>query len=310
MNQSTSEDDSGAVPESRSAVAEVPVVHGLGASDSMPEGENEVRDTLTVTDDLDRVRLFGLEFVNVPTLQPVIEEILHGPRRDDEKLAVVLTPNVDILVHLDESDGTPEAELFSRAQYVLPDGQPLVFVSRFLGDKLAARLPGSELFEELWPRVVAEQLPSVVVASSDHIAELLEARHPKASCVVPPMFDVDDDDAIAEIVTDVLAASRAIRPSLVFVGIGNPKDARIISCLLERWDPRLGPKPVCLGLGGSFLMHLGLKKRAPKIVQTLCMEWFYRFVQEPRRLFHRYFVRDIAFLGIVRREWQVSRARN
>ncbi len=311
MNQSTSEDDSGAASDTRSAVAEVPVIDGETTNGATSEAEIGVRDTLTLVDDLDRVRLFGLELVNAPTLEPVIEEILNGPRRDDgEKLPVVLTPNVDILVHLDESDGTPEAELFSKAQYVLPDGQPLIMVSGFIGEKIAARLPGSELFEELWPRVVAEQIPSVVVASSDHIAELLEARHPKASCVVPPMFDAADDDAIADIVTDVLAASRAVRPSLVFVGIGNPKDARIISALLERWDPRLGPKPLCLGLGGSFLMHLGLKKRAPKIVQRLGMEWFYRFVQEPRRLFHRYFVRDVAFVGIVRREWQASRAKS
>ena len=272
--------------------------------------ESAIKEDLSIVDGLHRTRLFGLDLVNAPSLDPVISEILGGSVCIGDSLPVVLTPNVDIVVQLDQSPGSPEVELFSRAQYCLPDGQPLVMVSRFLGEQIQARLPGSELFQELWPRVVADDIPAVVVASSDKIAGMLEARHPHASCVVPPMFDEDDTDAIADIVTDILAACRAVRPSLIFVGIGNPKDARIISALFDRWDPRLGQKPLCLGLGGSFSMHLGLKRRAPRIIQRVGMEWFYRFLQEPRRLFHRYFIRDMAFIGIVRREWRANRPDN
>lgn len=263
---------------------------------------------IVVTDDLERVTLFGLDLVNADSLDPVVEELLYGPRRDDDVLPLVLTPNVDILVHLDEAPDSVEAEMFRRAQYCLPDGQPLVIVSRFLGRRLRARLPGSGLFAELWPRLVAERLPVLVVASSDDVARRLEREHPKAGFIVPPMFDADDEGAITEIVDNLLAAARATRPGIIFVGIGNPKDARIIASLFERWDLRLGPKPLCLGLGGSFAMYLGLKKRAPAWIQTIGMEWFYRFLQEPRRLFHRYFVRDMAFFGIVGREWRRSRA--
>jgi N-acetylglucosaminyldiphosphoundecaprenol N-acetyl-beta-D-mannosaminyltransferase len=266
-----------------------------------------VEEDVSIVDGLNRTRLFGLDLVNAPSLDPVIKEILDGPACSDDVLPVVLTPNVDIVVQLAQSPGSPEEELFSRAQFCLPDGQPLVMVSRFMGEQIEARLPGSELFQELWPRVVADDIPTVVVASSDQIAEMLEARHPRASCVVPPMFDEDDTDAIADIVTDILAAARAVRPSLIFVGIGNPKDARIISALFDRWDPRLGQVPLCLGLGGSFSMHLGLKRRAPRLIQRIGMEWFYRFLQEPRRLFYRYFIRDMAFIGIVRREWRAAR---
>ncbi len=265
-------------------------------------------DDLTILDDLDRVRLFGLDFVNAPSLEPVVEEILSGPRRDDEVLPVVLTPNVDILVHLDRAPGdAAEVDMFRRAQFCLPDGQPIVAVSGLLGDRLEARLPGSELFERLWPRIVAEDVPVVVVASNGEIAGMLNEQHPTGRYLVAPMFDPDDGDSIADLVSDILTAAAAVRPNLVLVGIGNPKDARIVSALFERWDPRLGPKPLSLGLGGSFAMHLGLKKRAPVWVQRIGMEWFYRFVQEPRRLFHRYFVKDTAFLGIVAREWRAIR---
>ena len=258
---------------------------------------------------LERIHLFGLDLVNAATLEPVIDDVLAGPHPDGDIRPVVLTPNVDILVHLEELPDSVEADLFRRARYCLPDGQPLVIVSRLLGRPLLARLPGSGLFYDLWPRVVAERIPSLVVASSDQIADMLQREHPKASLVVPPFFDADDEDALSAVVDELLAAARAIPPMLVFVGIGNPKDARLIVRLLDRWDEgRLGPKPVCLGLGGSFSMYLGLKKRAPSWIQRAGLEWFYRFLQEPRRLFHRYFIRDLAFIGIVRRQWRATRS--
>ena len=265
-------------------------------------------DDVVVTDDLDRVELFGLQMVNAESLEPVIEELLNGPRRDDATLPVVLTPNVDIVVHLDEDPDSIEAEMFRRAQYCLPDGQPVVLFSRIHGERLKARLPGSGLFADLWPRLTAEQRPVVVVASSDEIADRLRDEHPKAGFIVPPMFDADDPAQIDTIVSDILTTARAVRPDMVLVGIGNPKDARIISALFSRWDQRLGPKPLAMGLGGSFAMYLGITKRAPDWIQRIGMEWFFRFAQEPRRLFHRYFVRDAAFLGIMKREWQASRS--
>lgn len=289
-----------AVPEDPSVEDE----HGPAESDL----SIDTSDDLVITDDLDRVTLFGLDMVNADSLDPVIEELLNGPRRDDEILPVVITPNVDIVVHLEEAPDSIEAELFRRAQYCLPDGQPLVMFSRIHGERLKARLPGSGLFSDLWPRIVAEKRPVVVIASSDEIADQLKEEHPKAGFIVPPMFDADDPAAIDEIVTDILSSARAVRPDIVLVGIGNPKDARIISALFARWDRRLGEKPLSMGLGGSFAMYLGITKRAPDWIQRIGMEWFFRFAQEPRRLFHRYFVRDAAFLGIMKREWQAGRS--
>ncbi|MGH1489340.1 MAG: WecB/TagA/CpsF family glycosyltransferase [Acidimicrobiales bacterium] len=299
---------SGPANDSSSFDAPLEPVDAAIADDLVISDEPVVSDGLVVTDDLERTQIFGLDFVNAESLDAVIVELLNAPRRDDDVLPVVLTPNVDILVHLDEDQHSIEADLFRRAQYCLPDGQPLVIASRFIGERLRARLPGSGLFSDLWPQIVADKVPVLVVASSDVIAERLGDEHPDVGLIVPPMFDVDDKSAIAEIVDEILISARAVRPSMIFVGIGNPKDARIIAALFERWDERIGPKPLCLGLGGSFAMYLGLKKRAPAWVQKIGMEWFFRFTQEPRRLFHRYFVRDMAFFNIARREWLLSRS--
>ena len=91
------------------------------------------------------------------------------------------------------------------------------------------------------------------------------------------------------------------------LGVGSPKDARVIGAVLDRWGPDLGPRPVMMGFGASFAMYLGLTKRAPAWVQRIGMEWFHRFLHEPRRLFHRYFVRDVGFIPIAWREWRAGR---
>ncbi len=267
-------------------------------------------DGVMIVDSLRRTPMFGLRFVNAPDLEPVVDAIMTTPARDDDVVPALLTPNVDIVVHLDRAPGSVEAEMFRRAQYCLPDGAPLVWVSRWLSEPLGARLPGSGLFEALWPRVASERVPCVVVASSDDIAERLKREHPEADVVIPPMFDADDDSALTEIAEQILAAAAGVEPRLVLVGIGNPKDARIIANLLDRWPADLGPKPLCLGLGGSFAMYLGLKRRAPGWVQRIGMEWFFRFAQEPRRLFHRYFVQDMAFIAIVWRAWRARPAKD
>ncbi|MEM9561220.1 MAG: WecB/TagA/CpsF family glycosyltransferase [Actinomycetota bacterium] len=246
--------------------------------------------------------------INAETLDPVVDAIL-GPQQDaTDLLPVVVTPNVDIVVHLDRNQDRAEGEVFRQARYCLPDGQPIVWMSRLLGRPLKARLAGSDLFARLWPLVVEDHVATVVVASSEEIATTLAAELPAAGFVVPPMFDADDQATIDRIAAEVLEACREVRPQLVLVGIGNPKDARIIAAVLERWDDTSYPMPVIMGLGASFALYLSLVKRAPDWMQQRGLEWFHRFLQEPRRLFHRYFVRDLAFLPITVGEWRRVRS--
>jgi N-acetylglucosaminyldiphosphoundecaprenol N-acetyl-beta-D-mannosaminyltransferase len=262
-----------------------------------------------VADRLRRVKLFGLNLVDAASIDDVIEEILGGAVRlgpDGEPmpdvLPLVLTPNVDIIVQLDKPDAVRERTLFERAQFCLPDGQPVVLASRLLGRPLTTRLAGSDLFARLWPRVVADQVSTVVVASSEEVASRLNSEKPNATFVIPPMFDGADAEAVASVAEDILDACRAQRPALLMIGVGHPKDARVLGALLDRWPVEMGQPPVAMGLGGSFAMYLGLLKRAPVFLQRLSLEWFYRFCQEPRRLFRRYFIEDVAFIGIVARE--------
>ncbi len=218
-----------------------------------------------------------------------------------------MTPNVDILVSLDRGAPPPARDLYHRARYVLPDGMPVVGASRLLGRPLGARLTGSGLFGELWPRLVAEQRQVVLLCSNEGIAEFLAAEHPGAEFVVPPFFRHDDSSHRELLAKELVAAVERVDADYLMLGVGHPKDALVTASVLELFAEIRRPPPLCLCLGASFAMYVGQQRRAPELVQRIGLEWFYRFVQEPRRLFRRYFIDDAAFVGLVVRAWSSNR---
>ncbi|MDH3301051.1 MAG: WecB/TagA/CpsF family glycosyltransferase [Acidimicrobiia bacterium] len=261
-------------------------------------------------EELRRRRLFDLDFVDAPSLEPVLSSLLERRRpADDSRMETVLTPNVDIMVHLTQpgAEGSLEWRMFQHSQYCLPDGQPIVLASRLLGRPLSSRLTGSGLFALLWPRLVTDRRAVFMVASSRAIVERLEREYDELRSTVAPMFGVDDVETIDGLAAAVIEAARERALEYVILGIGNPKDARIAESILRLWPSTLGRPPTLLALGGSASMYVGITKRAPEWVQRIGMEWFYRFLQEPRRLFHRYFVRDLAFVRLVWRQWRADR---
>lgn len=252
---------------------------------------------------LRRRRLFGLDFIDAPDVAPIVAELLASPVVEPPRRAVVVTPNVDHLVR--RRRGLPPAvnAVIEHAHWVLPDGQPIVAVSRWLDAPLAARLPGSTLVAELWPRLLEDGRAVLVVASSPGIAERITAEAPGATVVVAPMLAASDPAGIEAFADACVAAHGEDPPELVFVTLGLVKQELVIDALLRRWPPEAdGRGPVMLAVGASFEMYYGLKARAPQWVQRAGLEWAFRFAQEPRRLFRRYFIDDVEFVWLVRDE--------
>ena len=257
---------------------------------------------------LPRVSLFGLRFVSA-AMDELVTELLSRPATTDTgSVPAVVTPNVDELVRLSREPDEEVRALYATAEYVIPDGQPIVWASRLAGRPMRERLPGSTLFAQLWPRLASEGVPVLVVAPSSDVAERLRSEHPEAAMVVAPRFDENDRTAIADFAAASIEQARRSRPRYVFVGLGYPQRHRLILALLARWPADLGPAPLCLGVGASLEMHVGLRPRAPHWMQRMGLEWFYRFLREPRRLFARYFVHDLAFFPLLLREvWAARR---
>lgn len=254
---------------------------------------------------MQRVELFGLPFIAAPDHGPVVQEVLAWPlpALKAGELPLLSTPNVDQVVKLQRAEHAALLERIGHARYVLPDGQPIVWVSKWKkGKALPARLAGSDLFPALWKELARQSTPVFMVLANEAIGEALRKENPAMRSVVPPFYSITDPRAEQQVV-DVVMEELTARPvSLVFLGLGFPKQERLALALIERLRATALPMPLFLLLGASFEFHAGLKKRAPLIWQKLGLEFFHRFLSEPKRMFRRYFVDDLAFFRLAFKE--------
>jgi N-acetylglucosaminyldiphosphoundecaprenol N-acetyl-beta-D-mannosaminyltransferase len=256
---------------------------------------------------LRRVHLFGYDLVAEPSIDPVVTEVLGWTGSPAGEEPVVCTPNVDDIVKLTRAEHAELGVRLRSAQFQLPDGMPLVWASRLLGSAVPARLAGSDLFNEVWTGLRDSGRGIVVIAPNDEVARLLEAEHPGCATVVPPFFDASVPEEVAPLVTECLAALDKSGASHLVTGISFPKQQAIGFAVIDACRAEGRPAPLVMFLGASPEFYLGIKKRAPRWMQRAGLEWFHRFISEPRRLFHRYFVDGPKFAVIVWREWRTKR---
>jgi len=209
----------------------------------------------------------------------------------------VVTPNVDHVV-LAERDEELRAA-YAGAALSLVDGMPLVWLSRVLGQGLPERIAGADLVGPLaalaaargWRVSLIGGRPGVGLAARDRLV----LEHPDLQVVgveaPEPGFE-GDAEACAELVVRV----RATRPELVLVALGCPKQ----ELFMHRFAAELAPA-VALGVGAAIDFLAGTSRRAPGWMSRVGLEWAFRLAQEPRRLAHRYLVRDRAIAGIALR---------
>ncbi|QNA88433.1 WecB/TagA/CpsF family glycosyltransferase [Massilia sp. Dwa41.01b] len=210
-------------------------------------------------------------------------------------------PHQHVVVNVDKLvKASRDAELrriINECALVNVDGMPVVWASRLLGKPLKERVAGVDLFEALmrrssergWRVFLLGARAEVVQA----VAETYTARYP--GLVVAGWRDgywqgEAEEAAVAEQV-------RASAADLLFVAISSPKKEQFPG----RWQAAMRI-PFAMGVGGTFDVAIGRVKRAPLWMQRAGLEWFYRFLQEPRRMFRRYFIEDMAFLWLLVKE--------
>lgn len=203
----------------------------------------------------------------------------------------VVTPNVD---HLRRCVRDPEYRaLVAAADLVVADGMPIVWASRIAGEVLPERVAGSSLVLTL-SRTAAERGRSVYLLGGDEgvaegAARVFASRFPSlriAGWWYPPFGFESDPGELARMERALAAAA----PDIVFVGLGSPRQERLIGRLRP-----LVPRAWWLGVGISFSFVTGDVPRAPRWMQRAGLEWFHRLASEPRRLFRRYVIDGIPF---------------
>jgi N-acetylglucosaminyldiphosphoundecaprenol N-acetyl-beta-D-mannosaminyltransferase len=234
------------------------------------------------------IQLHGLR-LHAATESQCIAHILDA--RAAERGGVVVTPNLDHLRRLAREPGLKS--IYERADLVVADGMPLIWASRLQGTPLPQRVAGSSLIGTL-SAAAAERGQSIYLlggapGAAERAAKVLQERHPRlviAGIHCPPVGFEQDADAMATIQARLLAA----RPDIVYVGLGSPKQEKLIHQLRA-----LLPAAWWLGVGVSFSFLSGEVQRAPRWMQRSGLEWLHRLVQEPRRLARRYLIEDLPF---------------
>jgi N-acetylglucosaminyldiphosphoundecaprenol N-acetyl-beta-D-mannosaminyltransferase len=230
----------------------------------------------------------------------LIEVFLEGVRT--ESGGWIVTPNLDILRQF---TGNPEGrELIMEASHRIADGSPIVWASRLAGTPLPERVTGSDLVFSM-PGAAAGVGSSVFLLGgnpgvADAAARRLHARFPglkRVESYCPP-FGFEDDPNELERITAMLLRTQ---PELVLVGLGFPKQERLISALRSEV-----PETWFVGVGVSLSFLAEDQPRAPVVLQRLGLEWLHRLCHEPRRLFRRYVVQGIPF-SLILLGWALTR---
>ncbi len=182
--------------------------------------------------------------------------------------------------------------VMNESDLVTPDGVPLVWGLRLLGIAGATRVYGPELMPAVCARAEAEGIPVGLYGGTEQLlAALLQKmkhRYPELEVAYhhsPPFRPLTDEEEKA-VAQDIRSSGARI----VFVGIGAPKQ--------EWWMARFRGRvdAVSVGVGAAFDFLAGTKRQAPAWIQRVGLEWLYRLVSEPRRLWRRYLVGNPRFL--------------
>lgn len=184
----------------------------------------------------------------------------------------------------------------NEAALALPDGKPLSVVSKKKGFVEAERVTGPDLMGELFARDngLKHFFYGDTQETLDILKEKLMAKYPKlqiAGMISPPFRPLTEDEEAAD-----LAAINASGADIIWIGLGAPKQERYMYAHKDRFCG------VMIGVGAGFSYHADLIKRAPVWMQKIGMEWFYRLMQDPKRLAGRYFKTNLKFLWKVRKE--------
>ena len=220
--------------------------------------------------------ILGVEFDNISP-SAAVERFLGF--LDDDVPRVIVTPNPEMLM-LARKDAKFR-EILNAADLCVPDGIGVVWASKYSQSRIKERVPGIELMLDAMESPKGRQKRWFFLGATPEVAEAaktaMEERFAglKVVGVHHGYFDADSEAAVIEQI-------KASKADIVLVGLGFPRQ--------EKWihanKHKLGAK-VLAGIGGSFDVMSGKVKRAPKFFIKLRLEWFYRLLKQPSRIWRQ-----------------------
>jgi len=226
--------------------------------------------------------------VDLVSYENIVQQIRKWQEKDESWY--VCAANVHMV--METFDAASFRKVVNDADIITPDGVPLVWLLRLKGVKTQQRVYGPTLMLHVLEMAAGENIPVGFYGGEpstlEQLIKRMQARYPGLNAVYscsPPFrpLSVEEDAQVISAIT-----KSGVR--ILFVGLGCPKQ--------ERWmaEHRGKVPAVMLGVGAAFNIHAGVHSQAPAWMQKVGLEWLYRFIQEPHRLWRRYLVQNPRFV--------------
>ena len=234
----------------------------------------------------------GVSAVSMPTVLQTIEYWVD--RRESRYICVSPVHSI-----MESQRDASLRHIHNVADLVTPDGMPLVWLSRLMGFREVEQVCGSDLMLSVCghftQRGYRHFFYGATLAVLKQLQDRLLIRFPDlqvAGSYAPPFrpLTAAEDQAVVDHIN-------SSKPDIVWVGLGAPKQERWMADHVGRLDAS-----VLIGVGAAFDFHAGTKKRAPRWMRQCGLEWLFRLMMEPRRLWQRYLINNPWFLWLLLRQ--------
>jgi len=257
----------------------------LGNQQKNPKPLNDVQ--------ISSVNILGTK-ISIVNMRSVLKELENEIKAKQSQAQMVCVPNVHSVIIATKDQEF--RKILNSAPMAVPDGMPLVWVSRFLGKRIPERVSGPDILYA-FSKIAAKKgysffFMGAAAGTADKMAKELKREHPFLKVVgtySPPYgkFSREENRRIIEMVNKA-------KPDVLWVAMTAPKQEKWI------WMNKMALKiPVAVGVGAAFDFLSGNVRRAPVWIQKAGLEWLWRLIQEPKRLWKRYLVDDMKFFWLV-----------
>ncbi len=234
-------------------------------------------------------------YINNITMNQAIDSIEE--MIEENKKSYIVAINVDVVMKIENDEYLKK--IADEASMVLVDGKPLIWISKHYKRPIVEKISGSDLVPVVCEKAAEKGYSIFLIGGKEGVAETakanLEEKHPNINIVgtySPPIGFEKDEKELNKINKLISNA----KPDILIACLGCPKQEKWVYENYLKYDAKVS---ICAGATIDFLA--GNVKRAPKWMSNHGLEWLYRFFQEPKRLFKRYFIDDVKILKLIKK---------
>lgn len=241
--------------------------------------------------DTHRIEFLNTYIDNLTTFEAkeCVEKLIH-----EQGYHYVVTPNTDIVVKMQQDEELKT--VCERANLILTDGQIIVKLSRKCGEPIKERVCMTDFVWDVFQLALEKKYKIFMLGGKEEVLSKaiknVKSKIPELEIAgfYSPPFGFENDRKLLEETNRRIRESKA---DILLVFLGCPKQEKFIA-----QNKNIYQVPISITMGGCIDFLAGGVKRAPKWMQNVGLEWFFRFIQEPKRMFKRYFVDDIKIFGL------------